>query len=373
MSSAPPPSPLGAPDLRRQLQQRYEEAQQLAARHPPDHQRIHDLLAECLRADPGSILYLDALLANLRRWRPKPSWLGSWWKGWNQTFAPNRGAAEFTSLRTPYSVPSAEYAILQTAPERLLSKADDAALLGQLAAAAGACEFDQVELRYLDLARELAPDDADTLRLVASALARQGRFEDASAAWERVRALAPGDAEVERILVALDPAAARQLDESERALADEQAAGGPLLSLLATREALQLERAQQRLAVARRLADADPHPKAQRLVEQLQAEHDRLQIEILNLRCERLPGDWQVRLELARCLKRMGNFSGAIQRLDEATRLAPQAAAVWIELGECWQHLRQFAKALAYYERAIPLATGEELALAKRRAAVLRG
>ena len=53
-----------------------------------------------------------------------------------------------------------------------------------------------------------------------------------------------------------------------------------------------------------------------------------------------------------------------MQRLDEALRLvqsepreaapsADLAKAVLIELGDCWQHLRQFVKALDYYERAI--------------------
>ena len=68
MPADPPPSLLMTPDLRRRLQQRYEEAAAAGGTGSrPDFARIHDLLAECVRADPGNILYLDALLANLRR------------------------------------------------------------------------------------------------------------------------------------------------------------------------------------------------------------------------------------------------------------------------------------------------------------------
>src|SRR3954452_22147248 len=78
MSGSPPRSLLITPDLRRRLQQRYEEAQRLAAGSRPNFRRIHELLAECLRADPGNILYVDALLANLRRRGSARS--ESWWK-----------------------------------------------------------------------------------------------------------------------------------------------------------------------------------------------------------------------------------------------------------------------------------------------------
>ena len=90
----------------------------------------------------------------------------------------------------------------------------------------------------------------------------------------------------------------------------------------------------------------------------LESEYNRLEIDILNLRCERLPGDLRQRVELARRLKKAGNYSGAIQRLDEARRDPALAAEVLLELGECWQHLRQYAKALDLYRQAVGAAEG---------------
>src|SRR5262249_46842287 len=66
----------------------------------------------------------------------------------------------------------------------------------------------------------------------------------------------------------------------------------------------------------------------------------------------RLPAEAAVRIELARRLKIARNFSGAVQRLEEVLRLRPGDAEAFLELGECWQHLRQFTKALGFYEQA---------------------
>jgi tetratricopeptide (TPR) repeat protein len=159
---------------------------------------------------------------------------------------------------------------------------------------------------------------------------------------------------------------------AERCLAQVQAAWGSDLALLAEREELRLRHSEQRLAVARRRAAHDPHPKAQALVARMEDEHRRLEIELLNMQVERLPQSVELRLELARRLKRMANYSGAVQRLDEALRLAPNSAAVHIELGECWQHLRHFAKALDDYERAVAAADHpDDAKLAAYRSGVL--
>lgn len=362
MSAAPPPSPLIAPDLRRQLQQRFEEAQRLSGAPQSDFRRIHDLLAECVRSDPGSVFYLDALLANLRRWRPQQPWLHKWF---GIRSAPSRAADS----------------ALREAPQRLLYALSDSQLLRELADAAGTCNFDEVELRYSELAVAGAPADLASVRRLALVLTRQGRFDQAALAWQDVLKAAPDHAEAAAAIVDLDLPTVQRLEDAQRELADAQAAGGPLLALLERREELQIEQAEQRWLAASRRAAADPHPQAQALAGRMAAERDRVWIEVLHVRCERLPGDWRLRLRLAERLKDSGNFSGAIQRLDEAWRLQPDAAPVLVMLGECWQHLRQFAKALEFYRQAIPaainaqghdpVAPDDDLKLAYYRAGVL--
>ena len=400
MSAGPPPSLLITPDLRRRLQQRYEQAQRLASAPLPDVRRIHELLAECVQADPGNLLYLGVLLANLRRKRAARSG----WRQWLEWWWPSRGKdakAKAAGRDAQDSVFGTQYSALASAPAALWNAPNDPAIYRQLAAAAGECNFDEIELRYLAAARESAPDDPETLRMLARALTRQGRFEEATGPWFAVLALAPGDNEAEQAIGDLreprqdeanspagpppsDPAAllqqARELQtagdlaSAERHFAHAQSALGADLTLLEERENLRLARSQERLEIARRRAASDPHPQAQSLVARLEEEHNRLEIDVFNMRAERLPQAAGVRLELARRLKRAANFSGAIQRLEEALRLEPDNPAVCIELGECWQHLRQFLKALGYYEQAITAArdgNDEPLLLARYRAAVL--
>jgi Flp pilus assembly protein TadD len=404
MSAGPPPSLLITPDLRRRLQQRYEQALALATAPRPDFRRIHELLAECVAGDPGNILYLDALLANLRRKRVARGGWRQWWGLWFRR--PGKRSVEVPTAgdATTSSVLSIQCSVLAAAPAALWNAPKDANLLRQLAAAASDCGFDEIELRYLATARESAPDDPETLRLLARALTRQGRFEEAIGPWFAVLALSPADAEAQRAIEDLremrqrgdGPAVAQRaapssdpatLLEEARAMqiagdfasaethyAHAQSALGADLTLLHERENLRLARSQERLAIARRRAEHDPDPKAQALVGKLQEEHNRLEIDVYNMRAERMPQAADVRIELARRLKWAANFSGAIQRLEEAQRLEPDNPVVAIELGECWQHLRQFAKALGYYEQAAAKALqadSETLQLAQYRAAVL--
>jgi tetratricopeptide (TPR) repeat protein len=314
-----------------------------------------------VRSDPGSTLYLDALLANLRRWKPKAkrSWLTGWLGGANEI---RPGA-------------------MNTAPEQLRERLGDVALLRELAAAAADAELDDIELRYLTEARRLEPDDVATLRQLARCLTRQGRFEEAGQPWQAVLAL-DSDAEAAKAVEDLQPAAraaevsdtavptsaelllksarafaaAGQFAAAEQFLAMAQQASGGDLAILAEREDLRLAHSQLRLSVARRRAESDPHPKAQSLVGRMEQEHNRLEIDILHIRSERHPHDQRLKLELARRLKRAGNYSGAIQRLEESLADTSLAAEGNLELGECWQHLRQFGKALGYYRRAVELA-----------------
>jgi tetratricopeptide (TPR) repeat protein len=282
----------------------------------------------------------------------------------------------------------------------------DPATLHTLAEAAAAHDFDEAELAYLFAARDAAPDDPQTLRMLARALTRQGRFDEALGPWFAVLAFLPDDYDATQAVddlrgatelvatttgpappdiplnaaVVFDTARAMQdagaFASAEQYLAQAQAASGGDLSLLELREDLRLRQSEQRLAVARRRAAHDEHPKAQSLVGKFEHEHHRLQIEILNIRAERLPQATDVRIELARLLKQAGNFSGAIQRLEEALRQKADDPAALIELGECWQHLRQFAKALGFYEQAIAAAEAHSAAsddakLARYRAGVL--
>jgi tetratricopeptide (TPR) repeat protein len=365
MSESPPPSLLVTPDARRRLQQRYEEAMRLGAQPSCDRAAVHAILAECVRDDPGSTLYLDALLTNLRLWSPRPR--ASWFSGWRRRKREHRSE----------SAPGTPHSVLTTAPDLLHNRFGETTILLQLAHAAADCDLDDIELRYLMEARWFAPDDVTTLRQLARCLTRQGRLEEAIELWHLVLEL-DADAEATTAAADLEPAAraaailsdasppatdallstARQLAAEGRFAAAEQClaralqASGSDLSILAEREEFRLAHSQLRLTVARKRAQSDSHLKAQSLVGRMEQEHNRLEIDIFHLRSERHPDDQRLKLELAIRLKRAGNYSGAIQRLEEAQADPTLGAAVNLELGECWQHLRQFGRALEYFRHA---------------------
>jgi tetratricopeptide (TPR) repeat protein len=399
------------PDLRRRLQQRYEEAVRLSGRALPDYHQIHVLLSDCLRADPGNILYLDAVLANLRKrdaGARGESWFSKWFSRRKPAAAGASQAAASAGNQPDSGIQSAQWSVLTGAPEALWNSSADASLFRDLAIAAGECDLEEVEERYWQAAAEAAPGDVEIARGRARALSRRGKFGEAAAAWLRVQSLRSGDAEATAALGEMLPTGnpsgdvtaqrqawekephsvvaglrlaealirGSQFDEADRVLADVQSAAGGDLRVLEERENLQLARSEHRLAIARQRAASDLHPKAESLVARLEDEHHRLEIDIFNLRAERLPRDWSMRLELARRLKRSGNFSGAVQRLAEALALRRDEPKVLIEMGECWQHLRQFVRALEFYEKAKTAAEmmepgGEAYKLASYRAAVL--
>jgi len=323
------------------------------------------------------------MLANLRRRDTAGG--QSWWQWlWSSRKTAGRRSKSATAgalTADKKTVLGAEYSVLHAAPDLLWQRRKDIGQLKRFAAAAGAFDFDEVELRYLYAARELVPDDVDTLRMLARGLTRQGRFEDALGPWCAVLALKAGDNEATRAIEDLGPG--RQGDQhvssreeaswsdagalmhqaqllqdagdfatAEKFLAQAQAASGADMSVLVLREDLRIRHSEQRLGIARRRAANDSHPRAQQLVPRLADEHNRMEIEILNARAERSPGDALVRIELAQRLRQAGNFSGAIQKLEEVLRLKPDEPSALLELGECWQHLRQFAKALEFYGRA---------------------
>jgi tetratricopeptide (TPR) repeat protein len=388
MSDTPPPSLLITPDTRRRLQQQYEEAVRLMAQRPCDYARVHDLLAECLRTDPGNILYLDELLANLRRWGPKPkrSWIASWFGGGVESLAKDS--------RTPHE-------LLRDAPELLRDRYRDATALGELAEAAGECQLDSAELVYRWDAVNASPDDTSALRGLARCLTRSGRFEEALDNWLKIATVAP-DGESARAVsdLQLGPDGADQATAAVSTIADPadipraiedssnlqrggsfaeadkllrqalSAAGGDLRVHEAL-EALQLSRSAHRVEIAKRRARSDDHPRAKSLVGRMEQEHNRLEIDILHVRSERHPDDLSLRLELARRLKKSGNYSGAIGRLEEARDDARLTADVLLELGECWQQLRQFGRALDFYRQALVAAEREGEAPAGAQVGIL--
>jgi tetratricopeptide (TPR) repeat protein len=268
-------------------------------------------------------------------------------------------------------------------------------------------DLPEAEIRYLREALHFAPDHPKGLQQLARALMTQGRFDETRSLITRLKELPGRDPhEIDHLLAILDgpasPAAAqeelplrtesqhsaadflalaaehvglKQFDEAEAAAAKALSISGGDLSVREQVEEILLARLKNNVAIARRLVEHEPSEAHQRTLRRWEEELRRLELETLNARSERFPQDANLKLQVAVRLKRGGNYSGAVQRLEEIAAGESLRSQVLIELGECWQHLRQFEKALDFYTQAIASAEGgqqqEPLQLALYRAAIL--
>jgi len=122
-----------------------------------------------------------------------------------------------------------------------------------------------------------------------------------------------------------------------------------------------------------RLAAADT-PENRELVEKLKRTQLRHELEVFGARCSRYPENLTWKYELALRLKAAGKFPEAIRYLQEALKDTRRKGVISLELGECFQSIKQYPLAMQNYEAAVGALTDRELELRKRalyRAGVL--
>jgi tetratricopeptide (TPR) repeat protein len=170
-------------------------------------------------------------------------------------------------------------------------------------------------------------------------------------------------------------AAEHRYEEAEATLAKARPILGGVPELTEKLEEIMVLRAKRQLEIAEKQAQPLPPLEAIDLVDQAKANLARVELQVLSTQSQRRPQDKRLVLEIGRRLKQLRNYSEAIKYFGEAAQSSDLAAAAKLEIGECWQHLRQFSKAKDFYENAIPLAKAardEELeALACYRLGVL--
>jgi tetratricopeptide (TPR) repeat protein len=156
----------------------------------------------------------------------------------------------------------------------------------------------------------------------------------------------------------------------KRALA---ASGGNNLSIREQMEDAQLRMIRAQVAVAEKRAATEKTEEAADLARRFRVELNRQELMVLSSRCDRYPQDLTLRYELGTRLKRESNFREALQAFDAARGEPALRAAATLELGECYQQLKQYSNALKCYQAAVSAATAhsETHKLALYRAAVL--
>ena len=156
-----------------------------------------------------------------------------------------------------------------------------------------------------------------------------------------------------------------------RALA---ASGGGDLLIRERLEDAHLRRAHQQVEIAQRRAEQEKTDEAADLARRMVAQANQAELEVYAARAARNPGNLLLQFELGLRCKRAGKFKEAIQAFQAARDDARHKAVVQLQLGESFQHIRQFRLALTSYEAAIEAADSMQLdtkKLALYRAGVL--
>jgi tetratricopeptide (TPR) repeat protein len=162
--------------------------------------------------------------------------------------------------------------------------------------------------------------------------------------------------------------------DAEKAIRQAIKAVGSSLKLQAAYEDAQIKSAKARLAIAEKRASSSKTEEAQELASKLKDELNRLELDIYQQRCQRFPERKRLHYELGLRLRRAHNYREAIKAQDQARQDPQCLVAATLEMGECWQQLKQYAKALKCYQVAINKSSqidGDRQKLALYRGGVL--
>jgi tetratricopeptide (TPR) repeat protein len=377
-----------------------------------------DMFAQCVLGDPGNPVFLHAFLEALKR-----KFAGKKAVSLTALFATGgRGLKKLAAAAQWREV-------LKQGVEAIKANPGDHAALLTMAEAAGNMMWPEAQGRYLRAALDAAPADAEVNRQCARYAASQGNFDQAIECWRRVSRIKGLGEEAERAIAQLsvdktiaagqgmigrgagkpatgpaagaaaDPIAAlrqriqqqpadieayleladllerdTKIDEAERVLAKALAASGNDLKVREHVEDRQLRWGRAKVMVAEKRVQEQDTPENRATLERLRAVHVKQEIDVYAARCERYPENTTWKYELAMRLKAAGNYAEAIRGFQEVLLDARRKGAVALELGECFQKIKQYQLAMQNYQAAVDSLTDREMELRKRalyRAGVL--
>ncbi len=162
--------------------------------------------------------------------------------------------------------------------------------------------------------------------------------------------------------------------DAEKTLLDALAASGNDLKVREHLEDRQMRWARQRILVAEKRLEAEDSETTRATLDKLRQQLLKLEIDVYSARASRYPENPTWKYELAMRLKAAGNVVEAIRHFQDSLQDPRKRGQVSLELGECFQKIKQYQLAMQNYTTAVDLLTDRELDLRKRalyRAGVL--
>jgi tetratricopeptide (TPR) repeat protein len=431
-STAAAPAPVDAasvastaalsPAERSRLMRCYQTGTQALQSNQSNPDYAVDMFAACVAGDPGNAVFLQAFLGALKRkyGGKKAGSLTSFFSAGSRVMLKKLSS-------------SAQWRdVVKQGVEIVKNNPSDHVCLLAMAEACGNLMFAESQAVYLRAALDASPTDPEVNKQCARFAANQGHFDQAIECWRRIsrtKGLAEeAEREIARLSVektivagqgmvgrgaAAKGAAAKtdaqptaggrvaelrqaiqrnpadiesyleladvlerdgKVDEAERVLHTALDASGNELKVREHLEDRQIRWAKHKVLVAEKRLAADDTPDNRAAVERLRAVQLKQEIEVFATRCERYPENLTWKFELAMRLKVAGNHAEAIRQFQESMKDTRRRGAVSLELGECFQKIKQYQLAMQNYQAAVESLTDREIELRKRalyRAGVL--
>ena len=377
-----------------------------------------EMFTACVVGDPGNAVYIQSLMGVLKK-KHGPKKSGGLAAFWSKAGALRKLAAA-----------SQWREVLKQGAEALRSNPYDVACLLVMADACGGLGLSDARRVYLKNALDSAPADPEVNRQCAKFLAECGDFDQAIACWVRVSNVKNLSDEAERAIASLQvektiagghgmtgraavkPGAAGKagsaaaaasgpvdratelrmaiverpteidayleladllerdatVEEAEAMLTKAMSASGGDLKVREHIEDRQLRWARQKVLVAEKRLAAEDTPANRGTLERLRSAQVKQEVEVFSARCARYPENLAWRYELGLRLKAAGNFGEAIKQFQEVLQEPRRKGVVSLELGECFQKIKQYQLALRNYVVAVESLTGDREVEQRKRA-----
>lgn len=145
----------------------------------------------------------------------------------------------------------------------------------------------------------------------------------------------------------------QRIDDAEAVLRKALQVSPNNIEAIERLEDVQLGRARQKVEIAQQRHQKKPSPEGEQLLKRLQAELNKLEIDVYRGRCERTPDNLSLKFELGKRLKKAGMYKEAIGVLQLARHDPRHPGEVPLNLGECFHAIKQHRLALRHYEEAV--------------------
>ncbi len=389
---------------RRRLQECFKQASMRMAQENYDY--AAELFTTCVSGDPGNAAYVQSFLANLKK-KYRDNKKGS-------ALASVQGMRHIASMKK--AAKSQDWVgVIRAGMEMLKLNPWHTSTLEEMANACRELGYHDVRLIYLKMAQEARPNDPALNKLVAEAYSDLGQYDQAIQQWQMVLKAKPNDEEAQKAISKLtvektihrggytDPTRAGRKEAPVATATPEPTAGAAAMTppgasveatLLAeirrdpsnlakyiqladhyTTEA-KFDKARDTLLRALQVSNNDPDILDRLTDVEIRALRHRIQqmeaegvspeqiaalekqvaekeIELFRRRVERFPTHTSFHFELALRYKQAERWSEAITEFQKARTDPRHRAACLLELGQCFQAIKQNKLALQHYNEAL--------------------